>query len=889
MPASKSLVSTLAALLLILTQGASASELQEVCRYCGRMHRAAPMLGDLPTTNGRQYAPDRQVDVRHIRLDVTPDFKEHTVAGTATLRFKPISKPLESLRLDAVDLDVKDVRSKQAVRDFSTDGKSLTIVFKEPVPVGDETTVEIDYSAEPVQGLYFRTAGMGFPEGDDHCWTQGEPHEARHWFPSFDYPNERSSTEIICHVPKKMTVVSNGRLIDEKDEADGMKAVHWLQEKPHVSYLIAMVAGHLEKLEGKHRDVPLAFYTQPSKAKYAANAFKDTADIMEFYEKEIGVPYPWDKYAQATCADYHWGGMENTTITTLTQRTIHADEIENVRSSRSLNAHEMAHQWFGDYVTCKDWSHLWLNEGFATYYALLHLRHQSGQDAFNYELYLDARDDIGPMHKDLRPMVYREYKDPGEQFDFRNYPKGGWVLHMLRNLVGEDHYRQAVKNYLERHALSDVETEDLREAFEEVSGRPLDKFFDQWVYHGGVPELKVTYKWLAKDKISHVAVEQTHETSDDVLLFELETKLRFVVDGKVVDEPIKIDDRRHDFYVKLPAEPEIVRFDPEFTLLKRTEFDKSDKMLRAQLANEDDGIGRVLACDALAKRKTKANVAALRKSLNDDEFYGVRLAAAEALRKIGSDEAVEALVESTEQPDARVRHRLIEELGKCYRDETRETLVETIDKEKNPAIVAAAVKGLGLYQGKDVSAAMEKALAADTHADEAAAAAFLAIRDLNDGGLADELMKTIKSRDQEMSPQDITEGMVSLAKISQRGRRRDVAFDFLTGYLSHPRQVLRGAAVRALGDLHDPAARPVLEPIAADQRDEYLAGVAKAALATLDKETQLVPAEVGELRREVRDLRESQDKLQKAIDELKSKRAASDDATPAKAKQGDKD
>ncbi|MBA3482090.1 MAG: HEAT repeat domain-containing protein, partial [Pirellulales bacterium] len=292
------------------------------------------------------------------------------------------------------------------------------------------------------------------------------------------------------------------------------------------------------------------------------------------------------------------------------------------------------------------------------------------------------------------------------------------------------------------------------------------------------------------------------------------------------------------------------------------------------LENEDDGIGRVLACDALAKRKTKANVAALRKALNDDSFYGVRLAAAEALRKIGSEEAVNALVESTDQPDARVRHRVIEQLGACYRDEARETLLETVEKERNPAIVAAAVKSLGLYRGKDVSAAMQKALSADSHADEAAAAAFLAIRDLKDAGLADDLMKTIKARDQEMSPQDITEGMVTLAKISQRGRRRDAAFDFLTGYLSHPRQVLRGAAVRAFGELREPAARPVLEPIAADERDEYLAGLAKAALATLDKETQLVPAEVGELRREVRDLRKEQEKLEQAMKELKGKRAA---------------
>jgi aminopeptidase N len=876
MLALRLLTAALVALLLFSVPASSYAESREACRYCGRLHRSLPMPGEMATTNGRQYAPDRQVDILHIKLDVTPDFEAHAIAGTATLRFTPISEPLKSLRLDAANLDVSKVRSSHEVRDYSHDDKHITVVFEKAIPVGEEASVDIEYSAEPVQGLYFRTPEMGFPKGDTHCWTQGEPHEARHWFPSFDYPNERSSSEIICHVPAEMTVVSNGRLVGEDKEPEGRKAVHWRQDKPHVSYLICMVAGYLEKLEGKHRDVPLAFYTQPSKAKHAANAFRDTADIMAFYEQEIGVPYPWDKYDQVTCADYHWGGMENTTITTLTQRAIFSDATENIRSNRSLDAHEMAHQWFGDYVTCKDWSHLWLNEGFATYYSLLHERHQFGQDAFNYGLYLDARDDIFIQDKDLRPIVYRNYKDPSEQFDFRNYPKASWVLHMLRSQLGEDLYRQAIHTYLKRHALSDVETEDLREAFEEVSGRPLDKFFDQWVYHGGVPALKVTYRWLAEERQAHVTVEQTQETNDKVLLFELATDLRFIVDGKAINEPIKIDGRRHDFYVSLPDAPQIVRFDPEYGLLARVTFTKPDKLLRAQLKNEDDGIGRVLACDELAKRKTNANVAALREALNSDKFYGVRINAAAALRKIGSDKAVEALVESADQPDARVRHRVIEEIGKCYRDEASKRLLTTVEREKNPAIVAAAVRGLGLYQGKAASAAVVKSLESETYNNEPVAAAFFAIRELNDPTLADELMKTIEARDHELHPRDVTEGMLTLAKISQRGRRRDVACDFLAGYLSHPRQVLRGAAIQALGELHDPAARDRLEPVAADERDEYLSTLAKAALEILDKETRLVPAEVGELRREVRELRKSQDKLQKSLEEVKGKTAAKD-------------
>jgi aminopeptidase N len=881
----RSIAAPLVALLLSLESVAAASELSEsrVCRYCGRTHGAVPMPGELTTPSGRQYAPDREVDVLHIKLDVTPNFKEHTLSGTATIEFAPISKPLTSLRLDAIDLDVREVRSSHEVRDHSNDGKSITIVFKEPIEVGAKAHVLVEYSAEPVQGFYFRTPDMNLPETDTHCWTQGEPHEARRWFPSFDYPNERSTTEIICHVPEEMTVISNGRLVGEQEEADGMKAVHWRMEKPHVTYLICLVAGHLEKLEAKHRDVPLGFYTQPSRAKYAANAFRDTQDIMAFFEKEIGVPFPWPKYDQVTCADYHWGGMENTTITTLTQRTIMADETENVRTSRSLDAHEMAHQWFGDYVTCKDWSHLWLNEGFATYYALLHERHQAGQDAFNYGLYLDARDDILPNSRDLRPIVYRGYKDPGEQFDFRNYPKASWVLHMLRNKVGEDLYRQAIHTYLKRHALAEVETEDLREAFEEVTGQTLDQFFDQWVYHGGLPELKVTYRWLAEEKQAHVTVEQTQETSDKVLLFELDTVLRFIADGKTIDEKITINGRRHDFYITLPKEPEIVRFDPDYTILAKVAFEKPDKMLRAQLKNKEDGIGRVLACAELSERKTKANVEALREALNNDRFYAVRGEAAAALRKIHTPEAIAALVDSKEQPDARARHRIAEELAKCYHEKAHKRLLEIIDQEKNPAIVAAALGGLANYQGKESSAAVRAALKSDCWSDDPVGAALAIVPEMNDPSLAKDVMRTIEQREQELTSAAVATGMTSLAKISPRGRRQQAAFDFLVGYLNHPRQVLRGAAISALGELKDPAARARLEPIAADERDKHLARLAQGALERLDDQTRLVPEEVRDLRREVRELRERQEKLQKSLDELKGKSKAKKDKSDSAA------
>jgi aminopeptidase N len=274
----------------------------------------------------------------------------------------------------------------------------------------------------------------------------------------------------------------------------------------------------------------------------------------------------------------------------------------------------------------------------------------------------------------------------------------------------------------------------------------------------------------------------------------------------------------------------------------------------------------------------------LRHALNNDPFHGMRSEAAAALRKIHTAEAIAALVESTEQRDARVRYRVAEELAKCYHEDAIEELEELIEAEKNPAVMAAALRGYAHHQGKEASAAARKALASETHNNEPVRSAFIIIPELNDPSLARDLMQTIKERAEELDPRDIVEGMVSLAKISQRGRRRDAAFDFLVGYLNHPRQVLRGAAIQALGELHDPAARERLEPFAADERDDYLSALAKAALAVLDKETRLAPAEVTELRREVRELRESQAKLQKAIDEMKSKGAAKKGAPKPAAK-----
>ena len=850
---------------------------EAICRYCAEAHwqsQAQLPLG-LKLTGRYQYAPVRQVDVLHIKLDVTPDWDAKTVSGTSSITAKPISEPVSVLRLDAIDIHVKEVRCDGGtVSDFVSTRDSLQILFETPLPVGKEFRVDIDYSAQPNAGLYFRTADMGYPESDTHIWTQGEAHEARHWFPCFDYPNERSSTEIICHVPAEMTVLSNGKRMGEQTDAAGLKAVRWLQEKPHVNYLMCLVAGNLTKFEKQHRDIPLGFYTQPTLAEHAPNSFVDTPDIMAFFEEEIGMPFPWVKYDQVTIADFTAGGMENTTLTTLTDGTIFSKATENIRSTRSLDAHEMAHQWFGDYVTCKDWSHLWLNEGFATYYTHLYEGHKFGRDAMLYRLHRDAVGQILRNDKDTKSIVYKEYTDPMQQFDYRAYPKGAWVLHMLRSQLGDDLYRKCIQAYLEKHGLTSVVTDDLRQIIEEQSGRPMDRFFDQWLYHPRHPDLKITYRWIPAQRLAKVTVRQTQPISDDVLLYQFPTKLRFVVGEKVIDHEILVQDADEDFYVALPAQPTIVRFDPEYTLLATIDFDKSNDLIAAQVEREDDMMGRLLAVEALETRKTKAAVELLTKRLNEDTFFGVRIAAAKALGKQETDEAIEILRASWQnQTDARVRSEVVSAMLAKFQPSTLENAMSVLEKESNPAIQSTAIAALAKFHGEPTQSKLIELLDSKSFHDELALAAVSAMSRQNDPVYAAPLMKMIRHREAELSSSGMARVIGTVAKLCKDTDIESECFDYITSQLDHPKTNVQAAMIAALGELGDRRGGAILESYA-DSSNERIKRAAQRAIESLDEKTPAAPAEVIELRKSLGELRKETEKMKDEFKALQEQQAA---------------
>lgn len=832
------------------------------------------MTGNIP---GRKYARDRLVDVKRVALDVTPDFKEKSVRGTAVLTFSPIARPLERLALDAVDLKVESVESTAPLSSHSSTLEKLELQFAQPVAPGTEVKVTVRYSAHPEKGLYFRTPDVGWPAGDDQVWTQGEAELHRYWFPCYDYPNERFASEVTCHVPQGMTVFSNGVLASRDQDAAGLTAFRWVQEKEHVNYLIAMAAGYFHTLEDRMGNLPIGLAVPPSRAAEAKNTFRDTAAILRFFEEETGVAFPWDKYYSVVAYDFVAGGMENTSCTILTHQTLHTDATEQLRSSQDLDAHEIAHQWFGDLVTCRDWAHLWLNEGFATYYAHLFDGKKNGQDDFHYGL-LGSMDRVLGAQGDTKPVVFRDYTDPMVQFDYRAYPKGAWVLHMMRNRLGDDLYRQCVRTYLERHRNTNTTTDDLMDVCEQLSGFSFDQFADQWLYRPGAPEVTAEYRW--EGSMAKVSIIQTQEVKPERPAFSFPLTLRFRIPGEAAprDFTVQIRSQREDYHFTLPAQPDLLTVDPSFSVLAKWTLKLPREMDEKKLDDMSDGIGRVLALRRIKDRRELAEKVAER--LRTDPFWGVRQEAAEVLHGHGDEKAKALLSASLNQPDARVRLAVVNALAAYPHKDAQDLLRAHAAKEKNPEILAAIIRSWSALPGvAEVSAALRDRLKEKTWQMQTSIAAMNALRAQDDTSAVPEIMAALREHGTAYSTRDYGEALDDLAFLARNENADPAVMKFIAEHLTGPREPVRAAAARALGTLGDPAALAWLQPIVRKAPRPFTEPVRKAAedaigtLASRNKGS----ADLAKLWNEL-------DALRKANNELKDKMEAAEKAREAEKK-----
>lgn len=631
-----------------------------------------------------QYAPDRPADVKHVKLVITLDFEQETVSGTVSTSFSALYEEVKSVSFDAIDLQVERITlagGKELT--FSNDGKKLTVTLDRPYHHGEEFTVDVQYHAKPRTGLHFIKPAPEDPTRPVQAWTFGQPRYHSYWFPCHDAPNDRATTEIIVTVPAHFQTVANGNLIGVTDHGE-TKTHHWRHDIPHAAYLISLVVSDFAVVEDSYNGKPVNYYVRPDRKGDARYYMGKTPEMMRFFAEYTGVDYPYDKYAQ-TVVELYTGAMEHTTATTHSFMLLMDERAALDFDLVPVVAHELAHQWFGDLVTCRDWPNGWLNEGFATYFEELWSGHDLGADYFKQSM-LDLKNGyLGEDGHYRRPIVYNVYHNDGfELFDGHMYNKGAWVLHMLRHQLGDATFRRAVKAYLERYREREVITADLERTFEEVTGRSLAEFFQQWVYQGGYPAFEVNYSWDGEHSMAKLKIKQTQQvndltpcfvtpidltftipTSDEAARDEHTTETRTIAMRVITGEDGQVE---QSFYIPLEREPVMVRFDPDGWLLKTLKFERSTKMMRYQFAHDPDVLGRIEAAEALGEDGSAESVEALKTALFNDAFWGVRVAAAEALGVIGTERAQSILLQGLEElttPEfSRVRTAIAETLGK---------------------------------------------------------------------------------------------------------------------------------------------------------------------------------------------------------------------------------
>ncbi|HKQ53223.1 MAG TPA: DUF3458 domain-containing protein [Pyrinomonadaceae bacterium] len=557
----------------------------------------------------KRVRPARTYDLQHYVIRTRFDVPNKTVIGDTTVVLKPLAAGFNSFELDASDMKIEAVTlgETSAPLQWTQPPDKLSIKLDRAYGPAETVSVRIQYRAKPERGLYFvpeRQGGGGAWTTPAQIWSQGEPEDNHYWFPAYDYPDDHATSEQYITTGADEIAISNGALVETITNADGTRTFHWKMDEPHATYLTSLVVGDYAKLDGAYKNVPLEYYTYRGTEETAQRAFSKTPDMMRLFSDKTGQEYPYNRYAQTVVSSFIFGGMENVTATTHADSEIlHSSSPESQVSTENLISHELAHSWFGNLVTCKDWSELWLNEGFATFMEAVFREHDAGHDAYlnemrsNTSLYL-----LEDLARHRRPLVFDRYRSPLDLFDTTVYKKGALVLHMLRETVGDELFWKALNHYLAENKWKPVTTQDLKRAFEETTAQRLDWFFDQWVYKAGFPELRVRSFYNAPTRKLTLEVTQTQgPEAMTPLVFRLPVEIELATQSGARTERVEVTERTQRFTFQLDGKPLMIRFDKGARLLKVVNFPQPASRLKYQLAHSADIVGRIEAAEALAR------------------------------------------------------------------------------------------------------------------------------------------------------------------------------------------------------------------------------------------------------------------------------------------------
>ncbi len=833
-----------------------------------------------PSGTIKRYAPDTPVHVKHVKLvlTVTPD--EKTIAGVVHARVCAVADNITEVFFQAQDMNVKRASVAGAAADLTVEHCEHGVKVKLPRTLkrGDEIELAVEYRlVNPKAGIYFTGPTGLYPDKAVQVWTQGQDEDAQFWFPVpvADYPNHKMTSEVVVTVPSRFTALSNGRMVLENTDTTGdTKTFHWVHDKPHVSYLITLVVGEFVKLSESYKGLPVECYVHPDLLSQARDYFKGTADLVALYSRLYGVEYPWSgKYSQVMVQDFIFGGMENTTLSTITDRIL-ADATSSAEYRRfqvRLNGHELNHHWWGDLVTCRDWSHAWLNEGGATYGEVEAMEHVYGKKERDYYVKGLADTYFAEDRRYRRPIVTNVYREPIDLFDRHLYQKGGLVRHMIRYLLGDEQYYLALKTFLTDHAYQCADTHDLINSITKATGRNLREFFEQWVFGAGFPEYKVSYSWDDKGKLATVKVTQTQKLDELTGLFSMPIRFSFVLaDGTTKDYTVQVSEKDHSFMFPSESKPVSFRFDPENWVLKKLDQTGIPKsMLIHQMTNDSEVMGRVNAIQALAKLGGLDAVEALRDALQSNIHWGVQVEAASALGVIATPSAREALKFSINATDPRVRKAVAGALGN-FKDETVAELLAGIvsgGTEKSCFVLAEAAVALGKTRSKKALPVLKAALEMPSWNETVRIGALTGLSELGETDGV-ELAANWASGGKPAHSRP-----AAIAALGKLAKKVPAAVDMLHRLAEDEETdqfTLRMALIGALGEAKKPDSVPVLHSIARTAVD----GRVKRAIADTLSElsttsgaqppTEALQTSVEALQAEVKALKEAQERTEKA-------------------------
>ena len=811
------------------------------------------------------YAPDRVCDVKHVKVEVALDFAKRRVDGVCTQTLVALNDGPTRVELNAVEMTLHAVTLADGGEvPHSYDGKLLVVDLGERKQ-GEELQLRVRYACEPRRGLYFIHPDEAYPKRPLQVWSQGQDEDNRHWFPCFDYPHEKSTSEVVATIPERMVALSNGTLVDERRDAQaGTRTFHYRHDVVHSSYLITLVAGEYTTIEDEWQDIGVRYFVTPGREGDAPRTFANTPKMLQLFSELTGQKYPYPRYSQITVAEFIFGGMENTSATTLTDQTLHDERAHLDFSSEPLIAHELAHQWFGDLLTCRDWAQGWLNEGFATYFEILWKEHSTTRDDADYDRLLDIEAYLDEdAHRYRRSIVTNVYHEPIDVFDRHLYEKGGCVLHMLKHELGDARFWKAIRHYVAKHKGGSVETRDLARAVEEATGHNVDRFFHQWVFSAGHPQVSAELSWDDTQKLARVALKQTQEVKGETPLFHLPLTVRFVVDGEKRDVKVAFAEAQQVFLIPLASKPEQIIVDPGNHYLKTFDEKKPDEWFAAQLAGAEHGIDRVRAARSLGKGGEPTAVEKLQKAMATDPFWAVRGEAALALGTIRTEAARDAIIAALEsETHPKARRQQVRALGSFRGDErAADAIARVLERDASYFVEAEAAMALAKTRSPRAFALLEKALERPSYLDVIQSMALGGLAELRDERAIDVALKAVAYGKPVVGRRAAIAALGSLG--GEHAPRKRQIREVLCELLEDPDFRARIAAVEALRVLGDADAVGALGQAERRDLDGRVRRRAREVARALHEGTSQSDA--------VRGLRDSLEKLEGENRELKER------------------